>query len=234
MSRMHPLLLACLIPALTLAAEAPPADTKDSEKIDSILVISKKLERTLKNDPLAGKRFGVEVNPFRLLLWGEGASFSGGVSLFNVSRSAELAFPFLYARSETEDFAGGGYSNIDFTEITQDVHYRYFLGNTQNGFYLSSFARFAFLTGIEGPTMSDYVYSATPEPMKRSSEGKLGIGFGLGYRIFSYRGLYWGCSASFGRYLIGDNDRFRPGAFGLDDDEKFIFDLEFLKVGWAF
>ena len=225
--------MAFLIPALAAAeGGSPPSGAKDSEKIDSILVISKRLDRTLKNDPLAGKNFGVEVNPFRLLLFGEGMSFSGGVSLFNVTRSAELAFPFLYARSETEDFAGSGSSDFDFTEITQDVHYRYFLGNTQNGFYLSSFARFAYLNGIEGEWLDDML---NPNPSgTRSSEGKLGIGFGLGYRIFSYRGLYWGCSASFGRYLVGDNDRFRPGYFGLDADEKFIFDIEFLKAGWAF
>jgi hypothetical protein len=134
--------------------------------------------------------FGVELNIARLLLAKEVISVSGG-----------------FGKSEAEDFEAG-FGDIDFTEITQDIHYRYFLGNTQNGFYLSDFAR--------------------------DTETKLGLGVGLGYRFFSYKGLYWGASLNVGRYLIGERDRFRGSFFGLDADNESIIDVDLLMFGWAF
>jgi hypothetical protein len=68
----------------------------------------------------------------------------------------------------------------------------------------------------------------------KGNESKLGIGVGLGYRIFSYRGLYWGTSISFGRYLIGKNNKFSGGFLTYDDDNQYILDIELLKFGWAF
>jgi hypothetical protein len=232
--RMNLVWMAALIPMM--AGAETTEGMSDSEKIDSIFVMQKQVVRTLKNDPLAGKTFGVEANVARLLLASELTSFSGGVSLFGVDRNAEIAFPFYYGKSESDiesdDIA---FSNVDFTEITQDVHYRYFLGNTQNGFYLSGFARFAWLDGVLGRNIFDGVdTSKANDADYRSTEGKLGIGVGLGYRIFSYRGLYWGCGLNLGRYIIGENDKFRGSLFSLDSDEEIIVDVELLKFGWAF
>jgi len=69
---------------------------------------------------------------------------------------------------------------------------------------------------------------------KKGVANKLGIGFGMGYRIFSYKGLYWGVSASLGRYFIGENDMFQSSSYFADDDSEMIFDFEFLKFGWTF
>jgi hypothetical protein len=229
-------LFACiaLLPLLAAAEidSPPPAGMKDSEKIDSIFVMQKQVLRTVKNDPLADKRFGVEANLARLLYTGDDAfSFSGGVSLFAVERHSEIAFPFLYYTAKTSaSRADGTTYRDDFNLFTQDAHYRYFLGNTQNGFYLSGFARYAHLSGIKGD-LFDFLDSTATNA--HGTEDKLGAGVGLGYRIFSYRGLYWGCGASFGRYFVGDNDQFR-GSFGLFDDGEYIFDVELLKFGWAF
>lgn len=235
--RMNTFVLAALalMPLLPIAAKAEDAPkVSDSEKIDSILVMQKQVVRTIKNDPLTGKNFGVELNIARLLLAKDVISVSGGFSLFNVDRDAEISFPFYYGKSEANDFEAG-FGDIDFTEITQDIHYRYFLGNTQNGFYLSGFARGAYLDGVLGNYVFDNLGDTTGSARDaRDTEIKLGVGVGLGYRFFSYKGLYWGTSLNVGRYLIGESDRFRGSYFGLDADEETIIDVELLKFGWAF
>jgi hypothetical protein len=227
---------AFIMSLVPLAAYAETAPATDSEKIDSIFVMQKQVVRTIKNDPLADKTFGVEFNFLRVLMLTEQTSLSGGVSLFNVHRQAEIAFPFLYSKSKTADIDGpwaDSLSNVDFTEFTQDVHYRYFLGNTQNGFYLSGFARGAYLSGIKGSTEFD-VFDSTKAGNARDTEMKMGLGVGLGYRKFSYRGLYWGAGINLGRYVIGENDKFRGGLLSYDNDSELIIDIELFKFGWAF
>ena len=222
---------------LPLAAGAQTGSPSDSEKLDSLMDMSKQLVRTVKNDPLTGKNFGVEFNFLRAIMLTEQTSVSGGVSLFNVSRNAEISLPFFYSKSTTSDISGplaDSLSDVDFTEFTQDVHYRYFMGNTQNGFYLSGFARGAFLSGIQGKTEFDAFDTTQSGKNVRATEGKLGVGVGLGYRKFSYRGLYWGASLNIGRYMIGENDKFRNGFISFDNDAEVIFDVELFKFGWAF
>jgi hypothetical protein len=238
---MHPaksLAAVFLLSLSTLAAYAETASTlTDSQKIDSLMERSNRLERTLKNDPLEGKTFGVEFNFLRALMITEQVSVSGGVSLFNVDRHAEIAFPFMYSKSKSQDIDGAwadSLSDVDFTEFTQDVHYRYFLGNTQNGFYLSGFARGAWLSGIKGESVFDVFDSTANRGNVRDNEMKLGVGVGLGFRKFSYKGLYWGASLNLGRYVLGESDKFRGGFLTLDNDSEFIFDVELLKFGWAF
>jgi hypothetical protein len=70
--------------------------------------------------------------------------------------------------------------------------------------------------------------------MGLAAAGFAGAGVGIGYRKFSYRGLYWGASLSLGRYFIGKNDRFYGSWLSYDDDNEIIIDVEFLKFGWAF
>ncbi|HOC23782.1 MAG TPA: hypothetical protein PKJ13_00650 [bacterium] len=210
-------------------AQEQPGDTLSTEaKIDSVYQLQKQIYREIRNEPLAGKRFGVEFNFIRALVIEEDVTLSGGFSLFDVDRNAEIAFPFYYANP------GDAQS---MHEITLDCHYRYFLGNTRNGFYLSGFTRFAHLEGYE--EQSQAPFWDVPELAEiRTTRNKIGIGVGLGYRKFSYKGLYWGCSFSFGRYLTGRNDIFYSNwddfASLNNDDGKYIFDIEFLKFGWAF
>ena len=185
-----------------------------SSKIDSIYMLQKKMYKEMKNEPLTNKNYGIELNIVRLLLIEKAVSLSGSFSLFDVNRHAEIAFPLYY--SDPED-------PKDLKELTIDCHYRYFLGNTQNGFYLSGFVRYAHLKGYDDETVD-----------AKSSENKIGIGVGMGYRKFSYKGLYWGTSLSFGRYFIGENDKFYGSFLEYDDDKKIIIDFEFFKFGWAF
>lgn len=208
-----------------LVAQQRKADSLSTEaKIDSIYRLTQKIYREAQNDPLAEKRFGVEFNFFRLLLIDEAVTLSGGFSLFNADRRAEIAFPFYFADPANSD---------DLHEWTIDCHYRYFLGNTRNGFYLSAFGRFAHLSGYPGDDEGLF-WEGEPDRENRITQDKFGFGFGLGYRKFSYRGLYWGTSFSFGRYLSSDNDQFYGEFLTLDDDGKYILDVELLKFGWAF
>lgn len=192
-------------------------------KIDSIYRLQKKIYAESKAGPLADKKYGVEVNLFRVLMIDQFASFSGTFSLFNVNRQAEIAFPIYYQQSNDA---------YTLTELTVDCHYRYFLGQVQNGFYLSGFTRFAYLNGNLTNNNSYDPYN-TPSA-KKGKEAKLGLGVGIGYRKFSKKGLYWGTSLSLGRYVIGKNERFGNSYFSMDDDSSIIVDFEFLKFGWAF
>ena len=115
-------------------------------------------------------------------------------------------------------------------QFTLDCHYRRFLGKTQKGFFISGFIRYANLRGTKGSGW----YNDYEEP-KRSTENKIGIGCGSGFRIFSEMGLYWGVSLNIGVYLIGENDILNEYEFFLfDNDSIIIFNFELLKFGWAF
>jgi len=209
--------------ASLVAQEAKKDTLSDSSKIDNIYTLQKKMYTETRNEPLKDKNFGIELNLFRILLIDKDISLTGSFSLFNVNRQAEIVFPVHYGRPEDQR---------DLNVLTVDCHFRYFLGNTQNGFYVSAFTRLAFLNGYLGE--DDYWFGDNDIPTTKSSEQKIGFGVGLGYRIFSYKGLYWGTSLSFGRYVIGENDKFRNDSLNLDDDGEFIYDFEFLKFGFAF
>lgn len=213
MKHITNILFSLLVLTIT-AAFAQDTDSKTSAKVDSIYALQKKMYSETKNAPLEGKRFGIEINPFRILLDDDASTFSGTFSLFDVDRDAELAFPFYYSNAD-------GYSDIN--EVSIDAHYRYFLGNTQNGFYISAMARFSALEG----------YLNSSENIK-DKENKVGIGFGIGYRYFSYKGFYWGTSISLGRYLIGENNKFRNDLLDVDADPARFWDIEFFKFGYAF
>ena len=203
------------------------------EKIDSIYVTSKEILKTVKSEPLADKKYGIEFNILRLLFFGSSVdlynhSLSGGFSLFDIDRNAEIAFPIFYSNPSSND--EDEYCNEEYIrQFTLDCHYRYFLGNTQKGFYISGFTRYANLRG--------YLDTYDPwdgEEGVKDTENKLGLGVGIGYRIFSYKGFYWGTSLNLGRYLIGKNNKFYSGYGGYNNDSEIIFNFELLKFGWAF
>ena len=150
------------------------------------------------------------------------ASFSGTVSLFARDRHAEIAFPL---------FWGQGNSDHRIAEFDVDCHYRYFLGNNQKGFYLSGFLRYAYLHGYTEDPAYKYI---------GHSANRAGIGAGLGYRIFSQKGFYWGAGLIIGRYMDAGY-RFDIAASSLSSllgsltsSSYGILEFEILKFGWAF
>jgi hypothetical protein len=205
----------------TYAQDSKPSD---SAKLDSILALQKQMNEKLDNNPLKNKTIGFEVNLFRVLYIDDAFTFSGGVSLFDIDRRAEIAFPFYIQLPQ---------SNLELTALTVDGHYRFFLGKRQDGFYVSAFSRLAYLNGISN---DNYYYDVVNDMIsgKKESVFKIGLGIGIGYRIFSYRGIYWGTSLNVGRYIIGKNENFYSSFLDLNDDEKMILDIELLKFGWAF
>lgn len=184
----------------------------NQEKLDLMIKNQEKILDKIDNDPFKDKDFGIEINLIRLLLVEKDfIEFSGSFSLFYPKENLEIAFP-VYALTETYS------SNDRFSSATIDIHYRKFLDKTMNGYFLSAFTRAVYSEGMTYSNQYDY-------------QAKLGFGFGIGYRVFSTSGLYWGTSLSIGRYINGEDEKFNNGDI---DDMKYIFDIELLKFGYAF
>jgi hypothetical protein len=155
---------------------------------------------------------------------------SGTFSLFNVSRSAELAFPIFYqqgTKKNTDSFNSTSY-NIPLTLLNLDATYRQFLGQHQDGFYFSAGVRYTYIKGIEG---ADFIIFSINSGGPEITTSKVGAYFGIGYRYFTKSGFYWGTSVIYGRYFSDDTRDIQEVLF---DDSKTIIDFEILKFGFAF
>ena len=221
----------------------------EDSKIDTLLIISKKtgkqvdeLYKHYKNDPLAGKTWGIEINPVRLIAQLDGVStFSGGFSYFG-KPMMEIYFPYYYYLHNYDLYS----SNVPGVDqmFYADARIRLFTGNTSNGFFLSGLVRYASIYNtfyLKGYDQYNYWEDEFITGMEPHRENKLGIGFGFGWRSFSYRGFYWAFSLSAGRYFIGDNqilhDNFPTSILFLEEatnDNDLFFDVEILKFGFAF
>ncbi len=216
--------------SLTFATRASLAqETSQAAKLDTLVEgqksIIKKLDQIQDEvvyvDPLADKKIGVEFNPAYLLLGSadEQLILSGGFSLFQADRGAELAFPIFFRNANKNDL----------TTLTIDSHYRRFLGRHQNGFYLSGSARYKYAHGREDTDQIPFFDFS--QPGEKITLHKFGVGFGIGYRNFSRNRIYWGTSLTVGRYFTGTDKV-------LADDDIFggksYLDIEFLKFGIAF
>jgi hypothetical protein len=108
----------------------------------------------------------LEINPLWLLYLNEGVQITGGVSLFNISRKAEIAFPIVYRDA----------SNANLTSFYLGTHYRHFLGNTQNGFYLAGVGEFNI------SEFDEYFYSSNfSDPPRSRAISRLGLGCGISF-----------------------------------------------------
>ena len=137
-------------------------------------------------NPLAGKRFGVELSPLYTMFFDEGLSFSGSFSNFSLSDVAEITFPFSYRTYLKTNNEGEKEERI-YSYL--DAQYRIFLGKHRIGRWIGA--------GIR-------LYS---DEDNEGSYNKGGISFGFGTRIFSERGWYWGSSLYLGKYYFGEKDR---------------------------
>ena len=220
--------------------QAVGQDSTSAAKIDTILLYQRAMmeaQQKIYNEihyvePLANKTAGIELNLARLL-YSSGQDYltvSGTFSLFNVSRSAELAFPVFYqhgTKKNTDSFNNTSYET-PLTLLNLDATYRQFLGQHQDGFYFSGGVRYTFIRGIEGHDLIIFsVNSGGPE----ITTSKVGAYFGIGYRYFTRSGFYWGMSVIYGRYFSNDERDIKEV---LLDDSKTIIDIEILKFGFAF
>ncbi len=103
------------------------------------------MDSQLLDAPLKGKNFRIEFNFVKLLMLSSNLDISGGFSLFNVDRKAEISFPIAYKK----------HNSSNLSQFTIDTHYRRFLSQRQTGFYSNAFARYAQLKGTLG---DDYLF----------------------------------------------------------------------------
>lgn len=210
----------------------------EDTKIDSLLKISKdtgekvnRLYDQYKNDPLADKTWGVEFNFVRLLTIKDNlATLSGGFSYFG-KPMMEIYVPWYYYSHDIETY----YWEDDYYDshagtdklFYADARIRMFTGNTSNGFFMSALTRFAYLESDSNVYGFDNTF-------------KWGVGAGIGWRSFSYRGFNWGFSLSAGRYFIGEDCILENGVTSIlfleeaSNDCDIFFDIEILKFGFAF
>lgn len=187
-----------------------------------LLICSLLLSSSLFAQPSIQSTMGIEINPFRLLISDSNSySFSGTLSHFNNSDGVEIAIPFYYLN---EKFNSDRIDNE--TRFNLDLHYRKYMFNQKtDGLYLGGFGRYTYLDG-KAANSSRYV-----------TVNKVGLGLEIGFKLKSTTlPLYWGASVSAGGYLGNSNDKLRRGVMfdaGFDD-RKLIFDIELLKVGYAF
>ena len=202
--------------------------SQNENQVDTLMLNQKKmlanqdliLEEVTYIDPLEGKKYGIEFNPAGFLLSttsDEGFTITGSLSLFSISKTAEIAFPIYYKVGKE-----------DLKLFHLDSHYRLFTGKNRNGFYLSTGIRFTQLRGREG---NSYFNWNLDESNEITSVAKVGLIFGIGYRIFGRNGWYWGTSLFAGRYFT-DTEYSIVGAGNVDS--KAIIDMEILKIGKTF
>lgn len=216
-----------------IMATLSTAQDKVETKLDSVLTNQHKMLENQQKliadvhyvDPLAGKRFGIELNPGLLLtgLGNDNLMISTGFSLFNLAPRAEIAFP-IYFRKTTS----GDVSQL----LTFDLHYRLFFSEKRKGFYASTGARYAYLESTVTDWHYDIFSNEDWEESKIATANKFGLFFGIGYRYFSKIGIYWGASIITGTYFSDDSGKF--DGFEFMDAGKFLFDIEFMKIGYAF
>jgi hypothetical protein len=172
------------------------------------------------------------------------STLSGGFSYFG-KPMVEIYFPYYYySHRFTLDNDNSNEKHTGYDQMFYaDARVRLFTGNTSNGFFLSGFLRYAslyntyYLKGYDNYWFFDDEYI---EGMENHRENKLGVGFGFGWRSFSYKGFYWAFSLSVGRYFIGEEEILHEGVTSLlfleeaTNDYDLFYDLEFLKFGFAF
>jgi len=206
------LLLVLIIISLitTLSSEIP-----DSLKIEFAPYLNPKFN------------FGLEINP-GLLLYARGQKatvVSAGFSYFPQNRKSEITIPIVYEYSKDSDwfFENGKSVNLE-------LHYRKFLMGKVGGIYSD--------IGIK----YNYAYSEPSddyeniEPDEPKSMRRLGLGFGMGYRIFSDDRFYLGIGVFLGSYFLGrDIDNSTGISSSLfTSDERSFFTIQLLKIGYAF
>jgi hypothetical protein len=174
-------------------------------------------------------RIGFELNPGLILYASDKKAtvISAGISVFPNNRKTELAVPIIYEYSKDDDWFSGNYFG---KSINIEFHYRYYLMGKLGGLYNSVGLKYnyAFLEPEEDP--EDYY-----ELSKKESLNRLGLGFGVGYRIFSDNRLYWGIGIFVGRYIFGRDisDKISINSM-FTRDENYFATIQLLKFGFAF
>ena len=158
------------------------------------------LDEVIYEDPLRNKTIGIMFNPIAPIIYDQGLRIYGGFSYFPKGKQNELYLGYQYIN---DDDSKNYRLDIDI------LNRFYFSRKYRKGFHLLYGTRFSH----RKTKYSDEVY-----------DEMLGLSFGVGYRIFSKNGLYWGTSLYVGRHLLsGDSD----------ENDPYLF-MELLKIGYLF
>ena len=171
------------------------------------------------------KKYGIEINPISLALSNKSrADVFFSFSLFDINRSAEIVFPVaVSSRSDGGYLFGDG----DYDMFSVGFQYRYFIKSVQKGFYICGGTKYTYEFGYNTD-----LWNATYQ-YQYSVNHKLGTSLGLGYRYFTNSGLYWGFNFSAGRYFTGNKVNLASSFSEVSNKNRF-YDIEFLKIGYAF
>jgi len=170
-------------------------------------------------------KIGVELNPGPILYASDknATVISAGISLFPKNRKSEITMPVTFESSRDDEWFNGSYFG---KSVNVELHYRFYLAGKLGGIYNSVGLKYnyAYLKPDED---SEYA--------KKETVSRLGLGFGIGYRLFSDDKLYWGIGIFFGRHLLGRDisDKLNIGSM-FTRDENLFFTVQLLKTGWAF
>jgi len=223
-SRLKNLIILFLLLPFSLFSQIKSDSTQNSLR-DSLSVLTKRIEKleAIVNkkypDPsesFKNKTIGFEINPGFLMF----GNISGGIQLFSIDRTAEISFPFYYYNSNNSS-RSYDYSFISGSEVhsvfEMDIQYRKFLNKIQNGLWTGIGLKYTHIDWYSNKYYDDSRYE---------NEDYYGFIFGFGYRTYSSSGFYYGVSSMIGRYF----------AIGKDDSQsdRIIFNVEFMKLGYAF
>lgn len=235
--------LALILTSISVSAQKSDS-LKIQQKLDSLIMMQKQLtamqrdiyEATVYVDPLKNKKFGIEINPTSLFA----GNFTGGLQLFSIDRKAEISIPVSYYKPIVL-FSWGNVGERQDYDLSIDLQYRRFIGEHQNGFWFGG--------GLRLTLANEYVYSSNSyydnngyyqfsDNSRYEKNNYFGLMAGIGYRYYTQSGFYWGVSLSGGKYLNVESVENNYNSFGDNSSQpirsEYFFDMEFLKVGFAF
>ena len=195
------------------------SDTKEQITTDSLAVLiqsgnEKVLDEVIYEDPTENKSLGIMFNPIAPIMYKEGLRLRGGFAYFPKDSKNELSLNYIY-RSESD--------NNDYRLNIDALNRFYFDRKYRKGFHIIFGGRYTVYReklNFFGYTVEDLVGYETESIVGR----KLGLSFGVGYRVFNPDGFYWGASCYIGRHIFASE---------RDDDNPYI-EMEFLKIGYLF
>lgn len=186
--------------------------TKRIERLEAI--INKKYQDPSEN--FKNKTIGFEINPGFLMF----GNISGGIQLFSTDRTAEISIPLYYynRNNSRRSYDYSFFSGSEFLSVfDMDIQYRKFLNKIQGGLWTGIGLKY---THVDRGSNNYY------DDSRYQNGDYYGFIFGFGYRTYTSSGYYYGISSMIGRYFV----------IGKDDSQsdRIIFNVEFMKLGYAF
>ncbi len=173
--------------------------------------------------------YGLEINPAAALVGSayESMLLYAGVNILNYKRDVELAFPITFWQE---------FKDNRNTILNIDAQYRWFMKDKQEGLFSIFGVRISYFTHEDQyydyiPLSNEYYFHD-----KQIDFLKFGVCFGMGYRYYSPKGIYWGFAIYIGRYLNNvDNGHDKEfDMFFINTGKRTFLEVEFLKFGYAF